>query len=65
METAAQLEEIAGEYEARAAKEYRLEPSADPGYDDDVDPAILKMRDEIRVNRRNLALWSFKVPVSV
>jgi hypothetical protein len=62
LETAAQLEEIASEYKARAAKDYRLEPSAD---DDNVDPTILKMRDEVHVNRRNLGLWSFKVPMSV
>jgi hypothetical protein len=65
LETAARFEEIASEYKARAAKEYHREPSADPGCDVDVDPAILKMRDEVRVDRLKLALWSFKVPVSV
>jgi len=55
---AARFEEIASKYKARAAKEYRLKPSADPGCDVDVDPAILKMCDEVRVDCLNLAiLW--------
>ena len=65
LEMAAQPEEIASKYKAHTAKDYCLESSADPGYDDNVNPTSLKMHDEVRVNRRNLALWSFKMPMSL
>jgi hypothetical protein len=66
LSTAAQLEQIANDYNARAAEEYRpVGLGAEAAHGDDVDPTLLTIRDAIDDYQEDMALWSFKVPVSV